>query len=326
MIRDMSDHMSGHISDQTNGKTNDEMSRSHISRQRRRFMFGGAALLLGALPPRAFAQPQRRVIVVGGALAEIVYALGAQGTQGGASNLLVGADTTCSYPAAARALPKVGYQRALSAEGLLSLRPDLILASAEAGPPNVLAQVKQAGVSVVSFAEQHDAGSVRDKITGIATALDAKPQGDALRARFDDEWQRARDTVARSPLATRKQPLRVLFVLNHTGNAAMVAGQRTAADAMLAYAGARNAMQGFNGYRPLSAEALVSAAPDLILTTDEGLSAVGGAAAMLASPGFAATPAGQNKRVVALDALFLLGFGPRLPGAVTTLNQRLVEA
>ncbi|WGS54831.1 ABC transporter substrate-binding protein [Paraburkholderia sp. D15] len=286
-------------------------------------MLGGGALLLGAFAPGAFAQPPRRVIVVGGALAEIIYALGAQGN---ASSVLVGADTTCSYPAAARALPKVGYQRALSAEGLLSLRPDLILASAEAGPPNVLAQVKQAGVPVVSFAEQHDVDSVRDKITGIAKALDANPQGDTLLASFNGDWQRARDTVAASPLARRAQAPRVLFVLNHTGNGAMVAGQRTAADAMLAYAGARNAMQGFSGYRPLSAEALISAAPDLILTTDEGLSAVGGTAAMLASPGFAATPAGRNKRVVALDALFLLGFGPRLPAAVTTLNQKLQEA
>jgi iron complex transport system substrate-binding protein len=290
-------------------------------------MLGSGALLLGALAPGAFAQPPRRVIVVGGALAEIIYALGAEGgSERSASSVLVGADTTCSYPAAARALPKVGYQRALSAEGLLSLRPDLILASAEAGPPNVLAQVKQAGVPVVSFAEQHNVESVRDKITGIARALDVNGQGDTLRARFDDEWQRARETVAASPLVKRAQPPRVLFVLNQTGNGAMVAGQRTAADAMLAYAGARNAMQGFNGYRPLSAEALVSAAPDLVLTTDDGLSAVGGAAAMLSSPGFAATPAGQKKRVVSLDALFLLGFGPRLPGAVTTLNQKLQEA
>lgn len=291
-------------------------------------MLGGGALLLGAFEGLAFegpafARPQRRVIVVGGALAEIVYALGAQS---GASGTLVGTDTTCTYPAAVRALPKIGYQRALSAEGLLSLRPDLILASAEAGPPNVIEQVKQAGVAIVAFDERHDVDSVRDKIAGVAGALDVNPAGHALRTRFDAEWQRTRDAVAASPLARRAQAPRVLFVLNHTGNSAMVAGQHTAADAMLTYAGARNAMQGFNGYRPLSAEALVTAAPDLVLTTDEGLRAVGGAAAMLASPGFAATPAGQKRRVVALDALFLLGFGPRLPDAVATLNQRLQEA
>jgi iron complex transport system substrate-binding protein len=260
------------------------------------------------------------VIVVGGALAEIVYALDAQSN---ARGVLVATDTTCTFPAAASALPKVGYQRALSAEGLLSLRPDLILASSEAGPPNVLSQVKQAGVDVVMFTERHDVDSVREKIAGIARTLDASDAGKALQARFDEQWKTARQTVDASPLATRAQPPRVLFVLNNTGNQAFVAGQRTAADAMLAYAGARNAMQGFNGYRPLSAEALVSAAPDIVLTTDEALKAIGGADKLLATPGFGATPAGREKRVASLDTLFMLGFGPRLPAAVTTLNQRL---
>ncbi|WP_153101957.1 heme/hemin ABC transporter substrate-binding protein [Paraburkholderia hayleyella] len=301
------------------------MSAGHLDRQRRRLLGSGSALLLlgalGRVAQAATAEP--RVIVVGGALAEVVYALNAQG---GAHGTLVGADTTCTYPAAARALPKVGYQRALSAEGLLSLRPDLILASAEAGPPAALTQVKQAGVKVISFAEQHNVESVLEKITGIAQALDAKAAGNALRERVAGEWQQARAEVARSSLASRAKPLKVLFVLNHSGNQPMVAGQRTAADAMLGYAGVRNAMQGFNGYRPLSAEALVSAMPDVVLTTDEGLSASGGAAKMLASPGFGATPAGRAQRVVALDALFLLGFGPRLPQAVMTLNQRLQQA
>ncbi|TKC92368.1 hemin ABC transporter substrate-binding protein [Trinickia terrae] len=264
----------------------------------------------------------RRVVVIGGALAEIVYALNAQAR-------LVGADTTCTYPDAARKLPKIGYQRALSAEGLLSLRPDLVLASAEAGPPAALSQVKSAGVAVRSFAEGHDADTVRMKINGIAGALDAHGAGTSLLARFDSEWQATRAAVAASPLAqaarTGKAP-RVLFVLNHTGNQALVAGQRTAADAMLAYAGARNVMQGFAGYRPLTAEALIAAAPDVVLTTGEGLAAAGSAQALFTAPGFAETPAGRAQRLVSLDALFLLGFGPRLPAAVAALNQKLTAA
>jgi len=296
------------------------MSQANFDRQRRRLLIGGGALALSAFGVRAQSRPPRRVIVVGGALAEVVYALGAQHNPG---MLLVGADTTCTYPAAARALPKVGYQRTLSAEGLLSLRPDLMLASSEAGPPAALAQVKQAGVEVLSFAERHDVDTARDKITGIAQALAMADAGRALQAQFERDWIQARAAVAASPLAKRPQSLRVLFVLNQAGNRALAAGQQTAADAMLNYAGARNALQGFNGYRPLSAEAVVAAAPDVILATDEGLAAAGGPASLLASPGFEATPAGQAKRVIALDTLFLLGFGPRLPAAVTELNQRL---
>ncbi|HLX02927.1 MAG TPA: helical backbone metal receptor [Trinickia sp.] len=318
------------------------MSGAIVNRGRRAFVGGSGAaavaLCVGgagglAAAGRAIAgEPQqqdktassdaRRVVVIGGALAEIAYALNAQAR-------LVGADTTCTYPDAARKLPKVGYQRALSAEGLLSLRPDLVLASAEAGPPAVLSQVKRAGVAVRSITEGHDVETVRMKIGGVASALDAQSAAASLLARFDSQWQATHAALAASPLAQAarqgKAP-RVLFVLNHTGNQALVAGQRTAADAMLVYAGARNVMQGFAGYRPLTAEALVAAAPDIVLTTDEGLAATGSAKALLTAPGFAETPAGRAQRLVSLDALFLLGFGPRLPEAVAALNRKLAAA
>jgi len=286
-----------------------------------------AGALAGALPGRAFAQPAqirpKRVVVIGGALAETAFALGGANAPG---YRLVGTDTTCTYPDAAKRLPKVGYQRALSAEGLLSLRPDLVLASAEAGPPAALAQVKSAGVAITTFEERHDVDSVRAKITGVAQALDVRDAGSALLQRFDRDWQAARDAVAARVPGSGTQPPRVLFVLNHTGNQALVAGQRTAADAMIRYAGARNAMQGFDHYKPLTTEALAAASPDIVLISDEGLAAVGGHAALLAAPGFGATPAGRARRVVSLDALFLLGFGPRLPLAVTTLHRRLSDA
>ncbi|MBR8302113.1 ABC transporter substrate-binding protein [Burkholderia dolosa] len=282
-----------------------------------------AGALAGAVAGRAFAQAEpKRVVVIGGALAETAFALGGAHTR---SYRLVGADTTCTYPDAAKQLPKVGYQRALSAEGLLSLRPDLVLASAEAGPPAAIAQIKSAGVAVTTFDERHDADSVRAKIAGVARALDVRDAGIALLQRFDRDWQAARDAVVARPPGGA-QPPRVLFVLNHTGNQALVAGQRTAADAMIRYAGARNAMQGFDHYKPLTTEALAAAAPHVVLISDEGLAAVGGRAALLGAPGFAATPAGRTQRVVSLDALLLLGFGPRLPLAVTTLHRRLSDA
>ncbi|KVQ64254.1 heme/hemin ABC transporter substrate-binding protein [Burkholderia territorii] len=298
-------------------------ARSFQPRRRAVLASAVAGALAGALPGRALAQAtHKRVVVIGGALAETVFALGGADARG---YRLVGTDTTCTYPDAAKRLPKVGYQRALSAEGLLSLRPDLLLASAEAGPPAAIAQVKSAGVAVTTFSERHDVDSVRAKITGVARALDVRDAGDALLQRFDRDWQAARDAVA-ARVPGGAQPPRVLFVLNHTGNQALVAGQRTAADAMLRYAGARNAMHGFDHYKPLTTEALAVAAPDVVLISDEGLAAVGGRDALLTAPGFGATPAGRARRVVSLDALFLLGFGPRLPLAVTTLHRRLSDA
>ncbi|AOJ03919.1 hemin ABC transporter substrate-binding protein [Burkholderia mayonis] len=299
---------------------------SRIDARRRAWLAGTGALVFAAAHPGAFARspasvPPKRVVAVGGALAETIYALGGARTT---RYELVGTDTTCTYPDAARRLPKIGYQRTLSAEGLLSLRPDLVLASAEAGPPAVLSQLKSAGVTVTTFDEAHDVESVRRKIRGIAQALSLQSAGDMLLARFDRDWLAARAAVdATPPRASQRTPARVLFVLNHAGNQALVAGQQTAADAMIRYAGAHNAMQGFDRYKPLTAESLVASAPDVVLISDEGLQAVGGRDALLATPGFAATPAGRARRVVSLDALFLLGFGPRLPQAVAALQRRL---
>ncbi|NIE63461.1 ABC transporter substrate-binding protein [Burkholderia sp. Ax-1719] len=303
------------------------MSDDRFDLRRRRLLMSTGGLLLAAtgvgLADLACAAPAPtksdapRVVVIGGALAEIVYALGR-------ADALVGADTTCTYPPQAQSLPKVGYQRALSAEGLLSLQPTLILASAEAGPPSVLQRVADAGVKLATFSEGHDVASVREKIVGVARALDAENAGQTLLARFDRAWSETSAHVAEAPRPAI-QP-RVLFLMSPTGNQPMVAGQHTAADAMLAYAGARNAMQGFSGYRALTPEALVAAQPDIVLTTDDALKAAGSKRHLLDSAGFALTPAGRSTRVVALDALFLLGFGPRLPEAVSALNRSLAKA
>ncbi|MGT2475154.1 heme/hemin ABC transporter substrate-binding protein [Paraburkholderia terrae] len=295
------------------------MSNDRFNADRRKLMAG-----LGALTLASFARPARsaetnrvgssaqRVIVVGGAIAEVVYALGKAQT-------LVATDTTCTFPSQALALPKVGYQRTLSAEGLLSFQPTLILASAEAGPSSALDQASRMGVRIVSFDESHDVASVRNKIQGTARALDAAAAGQALLERFDSQWTQTVQRIARA----QRKPLRVLFLLNPGGNQPMVAGQHTAADAMLTYAGATNAIQDFAGYRALSPEALAACQPDVVLTTDDTLQASGGKQNLLAGAGFQLTPAGRNGRIVSLDTLFLLGFGPRLPDAVAELHRRL---
>lgn len=274
---------------------------------------GGAGIATAA--DRATRSGTQRVVVIGGALAEVVYALGKDDT-------LVGSDTTCTFPEAATKLPKVGYQRALSAEGLLSLRPDLIITSAEAGPVTVLQRVADNGVKLVSFEELHTVESVRGRISGVAAALHAHEAGQRELARFDADWQHLQTDAASHPLP----PLRALFLMNPPGSQAMVAGQHTAADAMLRYAGVSNAMQGFNGYRPLTPEALATAQPDVVVTTSDALQLAGSKAGLLKAPGFSLTPAGRNTRVVALDMLYLLGFGPRLPAAVTALRQGFTDA
>jgi iron complex transport system substrate-binding protein len=259
----------------------------------------------------ACAQGPSRVVAVGGAVTEIVYALGA-------GDRLVAVDSTSIFPEAATRLPRVGYMRGLSSEGVLAMRPQVLIATAEAGPGAALAQIRSAGVPVTTVPSEHSLETLRTRVRTVAAVLGVEERGAELEKRILVQWNEAERAVA--GYASRPK---VLFLLAHTGNSAMVAGEDTAADAMIRYAGATNALSGFKGYKPLTAEAAIGAAPDIVLITHEGLDAIGGAEKLWSRPGLALTPAGKAKRAVAFDALYLLGFGPRLPEAVKDLARRL---
>jgi iron complex transport system substrate-binding protein len=267
--------------------------------------------LLGAalLPAFAHAQAQPRIVSVGGAVTETVFALGAQGQ-------LVGVDTTSLFPVDATRLPQVGYARTLSAEGVLALKPQLLLASGEAGPPLVLTQLQRAGLRVEVLDDQHRFDGVLARTQRIGALCGRERDAAQLAAKLQQDW-------AARPKPPAGSAPRVLFVLAHAAGQLRVAGEGTGADAMLTLAGARNALAGVPGYKPLTAEAALQAAPDLILCTDQGLAAQGGADALLKAPGLALTPAGRARRVVSMEALLLLGFGPRLPQAVAELTRQL---
>jgi len=260
-----------------------------------------------------------RLITVGGGVTEVVFALGAQ-------DQLVATDTTSSYPSAALATAKVGYMRQLSAEGVLALRPSVLVASTDAGPPVVLDQLRSAGVKVKLVESDHSWEEVRRKVAAVGRATGRLQQAAALQAELDARWAAVRQRVLEQ---TSAKPPRVLFVLSHSG-APLVSGEATAAHAMIGFAGARNAMEGFKGYRPMTAEAMATAAPDLILMTSEGLTAVGGAEKFWQRPELALTPAyrrrAQAQTLVHFGALALLGFGPRLPQVVQRLHQMVVGA
>lgn len=276
-----------------------------------RFLKLPLAALCAALALNVAAQEQR-VIAVGGALTEIVYALGGE-------KKLVAVDTTSIYPRAALALPKVGYMRALSSEGVLSMKPTVVLTTNEAGPAQVMNQLKSAGVRLEVVTADHTFEELINKVKVVAGALGMEAQGQKLDASLRSDWQSA--LAAAQGVGARKP--KVLFILSHTPSNTMVSGQGTAADAVIRYAGGVNAMQGFTGYKPLSAEAVINAAPDFILITREGLEAIGGTDKLWEKPGLALTPAAKGKRYAAPDALFLLGFGPRMPQAVRELAARL---
>ena len=278
---------------------------------RRALLLGAAAL---SATRTAAARLAPRVVSIGGGITEIVYAIGAQ-------KLLVGVDTTSNFPDAASALPNVGYARALSAEGVLALAPTLVLAAGDAGPPAVLRQIRQAGIAVELLEADHSFEGLIGRIQRIGGLTGRAEAARAVADKITRDWAGVRRRVT----AAEQSP-RVLFLMGFDTARLMVAGRRTAAQAMLDYVGARNAAEGFTGYKPLTPEALISARPDVLLTTRQALDAGGGVSGLLHLPGMAQTPAGRAQRVVASETMFLLGFGPRLPAAVDALHGELAAA
>jgi iron complex transport system substrate-binding protein len=238
-----------------------------------------------------------RIVAVGGAITEVLYALGLQ-------DKVVGVDTTSQWPPEALKEKKsVGYVRALSAEGVLSLRPTLVIAVEGAGPPDAL-----------DVPEAFTADAVVDKIAVIGKAAGAAERAQALAERVRAGFVALDAQRARLP--ARK---RVLFVLSTQNGRTMVGGRNSTADGIIALAGGINAAAAVEGYKPMTDEAIINAAPDYILMMRHTAAHGSSADELFAAPAFSQTPAAKAKALIRMDGLYLLGFGPRTPDAARDL-------
>ncbi len=268
-----------------------------------------AAALLAAAPPSATAAEGEtaRVVALGGSVTEILYALGLD-------DRIVAVDTTSLYPPEAKAEhPDVGYLRALSAEGVLSVGPSLIIAEADAGPAEAVSLLEQASVPFLKAPAVHDPAGVAGKIAFVAKAMGEEAKGRALAEAVTADL----DTITGATAGIENRA-RVLFVLSAAGGRIMAAGEGTSADTMIRLAGAANAVSGFGGYKPLNDEAILAAAPEVVVMMAQG-PAADDRGEVLSLPALKQTPAGRDGRLVTMDGLYLLGFGPRTAHAIRDL-------
>ncbi|MBN8187632.1 ABC transporter substrate-binding protein [Salipiger thiooxidans] len=275
-----------------------------------------AYLVLGglgaAILPAQAARGEADTLAIGGSVTEIVYALGQQ-------HRLIARDTTSTFPPEAQALPDVGYMRALSPEGVLSVSPDLILSEEGAGPPETLEVLEEAAIPFITVPGGFDAESVAAKIRAVGDALEVPDEAEDLARQVTGQIEAAKARAQEHGGA----PKRVLFVLSAQGGRLMGAGDDTGAAAIIAMAGGVNALEGVTGYKPLSDEAAAAAAPDVILMMDRGGDHGASADELFALPALAVTPAAETRSLVQMDGLKLLGFGPRTGEAVSELATAL---
>jgi iron complex transport system substrate-binding protein len=273
-------------------------------------MIRAVALSL-CLASAAAADEAAKIITLGGSVTEIAVALGAE-------DRIIARDTTSTWPESVQALPDVGYIRALSPENVLALDPALIVAEGDAGPPEAVEVLQSAGIPFVLVPEATDATGLVAKIDAVAAALNLPDEGAALAAKVQ-----AGLDAAQSRAEAITAPKRVLFILSLKGGGVMAGGEGTEAEGIINLAGGINAASGFQGYKPMTDEAVLAAEPDAILMMDrEGDLAIADAD-VLAQPALSQTPAAQTATIIRMDGTLLLGFGPRTPEAADALYAAL---
>ncbi|ARS47829.1 ABC transporter substrate-binding protein [Ectopseudomonas mendocina] len=272
---------------------------------------GLAAVLLFPCQVLADEPLPQRWVSSGGALSEWVVALGGE-------SRLVGVDTTSRHPSSLTRLPSIGYQRQLAAEGILALRPDLLLGSEEMGPPPVLQQLAAAGVRIERLTARAELDNLQANLQRLGQLLGDEAAAQRAFANYQKRLQAQQQWVEQ---AQRDQPTPgVLLLLGHAGGSPLVGGVDTAADWLITRAGGRN-LASHGGYKALSSEALLALDPQVVVVADRALEGEAARQAMLQqNPALAGTRAAREGRLLALDPTLLVGgLGPRVPDGLAML-------
>ncbi|MBK3803865.1 ABC transporter substrate-binding protein [Azospirillum brasilense] len=277
-----------------------------------RFLPAAIAASLALTATTLAGAAERRIVTVGPPVTELVFALGDGGS-------VVGRDTSSHYPQPVNGLPDVGYMRALSAEGVMSLAPTHVLAIQGAGPEMTLDQLRALGVTVEVVPETPTLAGLLDKVERVARLLGREAEGRRLADSLN------RDLAALAAIAaqagTKNGAPVVLGVVGGGPGGLMAAGSRSVPAALIAMAGARNALEVERDYVPMSSESVLAAAPDILLVSRSLVDRSGGLDPFLATPQLALTPAAKARRVAVVDGALLMGLGPRTAEAVAELTR-----
>ena len=258
------------------------------------------------------AKDPSRIAVAGGSITELIYLLKKD-------SQIIAVDTTSNYPKQTSGLPSIGYVRNLSAEGILSLKPTLILGEHDMGPPEVLNQLEKVRFEVKRIEERQSAMGIVEKFECIAKILNVPTsESEYLKENllaFATNLEEIRSVGTKRP--------RVALILSFIDGSPILAGNATSGDGVLKMIGATNVFSDIDGWKPATRESLLAKNPDYIVITERGLKAQGGMAGLEKNPVLRLTSAVKEKNVYALDGMALLGFGPRTLETAISLSEKL---
>ncbi|MEO6281870.1 MAG: ABC transporter substrate-binding protein [Dyadobacter sp.] len=266
-----------------------------------------ALFAIHILGSHALAGAALKIVSANGTLSEILVGLGLE-------KQLVGVDVTSTYPASLDKIPKIGHNRSIAAEGILALNPDVVIYTDHSMlSPAVITQLNSSGKKVVEFKHEYTKEGAIKLIREVGSYFNVKAQAEKMVKSLQAD-------LAKIP--TTASPKKLLFIYARGTGTLMVAGTDTSPDKMFLLSGFKNAAQGFSDFKPLTAESLITANPDVLVLFSSGLESLEGIDGLLKVPGVANTNAGKNKKVISMDGQLLTGFGPRLGKAALELSQK----
>jgi iron complex transport system substrate-binding protein len=248
-----------------------------------------------------------RVVCVSKQINEYLYDIHAE-------SVLVARDLTSIYPPQITRLPSVGYHRALSAEGIISMRPTMLLTDGNLGPDAVVAQVKKVGIPVVVMEPGSTPDSARLLMKRLGQEFHHEHDADSVIANWNHDM-----TAVLGDTTMWDQGPRPRVLVMHFGQIAndyLAIKRGTPADQIIRWAGGVNAIDSIGGMLRLTPELIAKAAPDVIIATDVGYDRLGSADKFAALPGVSLTPAGRAKRIYRVDETEVMYYGPRTPASL----------
>ena len=242
-----------------------------------------------------------RVVIAGGSITEIFYLLGIE-------DRIVALDITSTYPEEAKKFPSVGYVRMLSAEGLLSMNPSIILGENDMGPPTVIEQVKKTGIELKIIPEEKSIPGIIEKIRCVASIMGVSSLAEEL---INHEYIEKYDQIKQNHDKVSSKNISAMVIYSMQGTSPIVCGTGESGDAFLKLIGAKNAFASFEGWKPASAESIIANDPDYIIVTSRLLKRFSNIEELKKHPSLSQTTAAQNDNIIAKDGMAMMGFGPR---------------
>ena len=254
-----------------------------------------------------------RITVAGGSITEILYSINAD-------KKIVAVDITSYHPEEATSHPSIGYVRTLSAEGILSLDPTLILGEDDMGPPTVINQIKRTGIDVSIIPEEHSAEGIINKINCIGNIIGMKEESQKfIKSKILPKIKE----LNRYSIKNIKEKKKVIFILGLQSGSPIIGGLNTSADGFIKMIGGINSMNEFENWKPVSTESIISSEPDVILVTARGMNAFGDIEALKSHPSLSLTPAVKNNTIYSMDGMAMLGFSPRTLDSAIEISKKI---